>query len=280
MSYVEKSIQVAGFNIAMKIWNANCSNPILCLHGKMDNAASFDFLAPLFPNRKIVAVDFPGTGYSSHYPEGVMPNWKNDAYLILHLLNVLGWDSFDIISHSLGSLGATLIGIAKPEQVTHIIYLDILGPTVNFIDQKMNYFHDDIETYLSFNPKKRTTFLDQESAINDRMICGNISYEAAQALVKRGTIEDENGWHWTFDKRLRCVASTLPCEDELKLMFSSLDRPVCLIRANQGVPYPQDIFKNRAQYFQNLTIYEVQGGHHVHMDNPIPVANLISKFLG
>ncbi|KTD53851.1 lipase A [Legionella santicrucis] len=279
MSCIEKTIKIPGFNLALKIWNANCPNPILCLHGKMDNAASFDLLAPLFPERQIVAVDFPGTGYSSHYPDGVLPNWKNDAYLMLHLINALGWNSFDIIAHSLGSLVATTLGIAQPKQVGQIIYLDILGPTLNFIDKKIDYFHFDVETYLSFNPEKRTTFPDQKSVIQDRMLIGKISYAAAKALVKRGTIEDENGWYWTFDRRLRCVSSTLPCEDELRQMFYALDKPVSLIRANQGVPYPQDIFKSRTQCFRDLTIYEVQGGHHVHMDNPMPVANLIAQIL-
>lgn len=172
-----------------------------------------------------------------------------------------------------------MIGIALPKKINRVIYLDILGPTINFIDNKIEYYHSDIATYLSFNPGKRTLFPDQESAIQDRMTIGKISYAAAKALVNRGTIKTENGWCWAFDKRLRCVSSTLPGEDELRLMFSTLDKPVCLIRANQGVPYPENILKGRTQCFHDLTTFEVQGGHHVHMDVPIPVANLITQFL-
>lgn len=275
----EKNINLPGFTIGLKIWNAKCPKPVLCLPGKMDNAASFDLLAPLFPDRQFVAVDCPGTGFSSPYPAGVMPHWKNDAYLMLHLINVLGWDSFDIVAHSLGSLSATVMAIARPKQVSRIIFLDILGPTVNFIEQKWNYFHHDVETYLSYNPKQRTLFPNQTSAIQDRMKIGNISFQAAQALVSRGTIKNKDGWHWTFDKRLRCVSSTLPCEDELRGMFNVIETPVCLIRASKGVAYPENIFVSRAQSIRELTIHEVQGGHHVHMDNPAPVAKIISQFL-
>ena len=276
----EKNINLPGFTIGLKIWNAKCPKPVLCLHGKMDNAASFDLLAPLFPARQFVAVDYPGTGFSSSYPAGIMPYWKNDAYLMLHLINALGWDSFDIVAHSLGSLLATVIAIARPKQVGRVIFLDILGPTVNFIEQRLNYFHHDVETYLSCNLEQRTLFADQTSAIQDRMKIGNISYQAAQALVSRGTIKNKDGWHWTFDKRLRCVSSTLPCEDELRGMFDAIETPVCLIRAKQGVAYPENIFHSRAQSIRDLTIHEVQGGHHVHMDNPIPIANIISQFIG
>ncbi|WP_419421350.1 alpha/beta fold hydrolase (plasmid) [Legionella sp. D16C41] len=274
----ERSINIPGFTISLKIWNIKCSNPILCLHGKMDNAASFDFLAPLLSDRQIIAVDYPGTGFSSSYPEGVMPNWKNDAYLMLHLINALGWQSFDIIAHSLGSLLAATIVAARPQQVGRVIFLDILGPTINFMEQRMSYFHSDIETYLSYNNRARTLFPDQETAIRDRMKIGNISSQAAQALVKRGTVKSDEGWHWTFDKRLRCVSSTLPGEDELRQMFKAIEVPVCLIRAKQGVVYPQDLFKSRAECLKDLIVQEVQGGHHAHMDNPIPVANLISQF--
>ncbi|WP_245614210.1 alpha/beta fold hydrolase [Legionella massiliensis] len=280
INYEEKSINLPGFSIGLKIWHADCPNPVLCLHGKMDNAASFDFLAPLFPDRQFVAVDYPGTGVSSAYPEGVMPNWKNDAFLMLHLIKELGWKSFDIIAHSLGSLLATTIAIAKPQQLGRMVFLDILGPTANFIEQRINYFHHDLETYLSFNPQQRALFVDQESAIRDRMKIGNISYHAAQALVRRGTIKAKDGWYWTFDQRLRCLSSTLPAEDELRQMLRAIEVPVGLIRAKQGVSYPQELFQDRAQCLSDLTIYEVDGGHHVHMDNPVPVAHFISHFFG
>ncbi|KTC86096.1 MULTISPECIES: alpha/beta fold hydrolase [Legionella] len=276
----EKSIKIPGFTIGLKIWNAKSPKPVLCLHGKMDNAASFDFLAPLFPDRQLVAVDYPGTGFSSSYPEGVMPHWKNDAYLMLHLIKELGWNSFDIIAHSLGSLLATTIAIARPQQVGRMIFLDILGPTVNFIEQRMNYFQHDIETYLFYNSKQRTLFPDQNSAIQDRMKIGNISYQAAQALVERGTIKTKYGWHWNFDQRLRCLSSTLPCEDELREMLSAIEVPVGLIRAKQGVFYPDELFQSRAQTIKDLSIYEVDGSHHVHMDDPIPVAQISFEFMG
>jgi pimeloyl-ACP methyl ester carboxylesterase len=111
------------------------------------------------------------------------------------------------------------------------------------------------------------------------MKIGNISYQAAQALVHRGTIKCEKGWVWSFDPRLRCVSSTTPYEDELRAMFNAIEASVCLIRAKEGVPYPDNTFQGRAQAIKNLNIHEVQGGHHVHMDHPAPVAKIISQFL-
>ncbi len=278
-AYVERKIKIPGFTIAFKIWNSKNTKPTLCLHGKLDNAASFDLLAPLLPDTQLVAVDYPGTGFSSQYQEGAIPHWKNDAFLMLHLIKALNWEKFDIIAHSLGSLLAIIIAIALPNQVGKLILLDILGPTVNFIEHGTSYLHRDVTTYLTHSQYPRTIFPDQESAIQDRMKTDNISYQAAQAFVNRGTKKCDQGLVWTFDRRLHCVSSTLPYEDELKAMFQAIEMPLCLIRAKQGVPYPDNIFQKRAESIKNLTIHEVQGGHHVHMDDPAPVARMISQFL-
>ncbi|MGQ3890219.1 alpha/beta fold hydrolase [Legionella sp. CNM-1927-20] len=61
-------------------------------------------------------------------------------------------------------------------------------------------------------------------------------------------------------------------------MFNAIEVPICLIRAKQGVFYPEDVFHSRLQCLRDLTVYEICGGHHVHMDNPVPVANLIANF--
>lgn len=110
------------------------------------------------------------------------------------------------------------------------------------------------------------------------MKIGNISYQAAQALVNRGMKKSKEGWIWTFDHRLRFVSSTMPYEDELRTMFKAIQSSVCLIRAKQGVSYLNDVFQGRTKSIKNLTIHEIEGGHHVHMDNPSPVAKIISQF--
>lgn len=277
-NYQERKIEIPGFSIATKLWHPKHDRPILCLHGKMDNAASFDLLAPYLPNFQLAAIDYPGVGYSSWYPEGVMPHWKNDAFLMVKLIKTLQWKQFDILAHSLGGLLATTIAIVMPEKVGKLVYLDILGPTVNFIENGMTYIHRDLETYLSYQQNERRIFTDLESAIQDRMKIGNISYAAAAALAQRGMIKNKNGWIWNLDPKLRCISSTLPYEDELIAMFNAIKVPVCLIRANNGVPYPKTTFDKRAKAIKNLTIETLEGGHHLHMDDPEPVAEIVSKF--
>ena len=45
--------------------------PIVALHGRQDNAGSFDRLIPLLPrNVTVLCLDMPGHGFSSHLPKG------------------------------------------------------------------------------------------------------------------------------------------------------------------------------------------------------------------
>ena len=55
-----------------KAWGDPSGFPVLGLHGWMDNAGTFDKLAPLLlKSLFFVAVEMPGHGFSSHYPSGM-----------------------------------------------------------------------------------------------------------------------------------------------------------------------------------------------------------------
>lgn len=274
----ELKIKIPGFTIAAKSWGDECGKPILCLHGMLDNAASFDFLAPLLPDFYVVAIDFPGTGHSSRYPEGVIPSWRNDTFLLFHIVKSLGWSACDIIAHSLGSLSATSMAMSKRNVVRKMILLDVIGPKLSFLENRGDCFDRDVDYVLNNKDQKHTEFPSEEEAIRERMKIGNISHKAAQALVSRGTKNSKQGVVWDFDQRLRCVGFTLPFEDELLFMLRGLDIPVCLIRAERGIPYPETVFQARCQAVKQLQMHFVSGGHHVHMDDPVPIANIAAHF--
>uniref|UniRef100_A0A8C0WEN0 AB hydrolase-1 domain-containing protein n=1 Tax=Castor canadensis TaxID=51338 RepID=A0A8C0WEN0_CASCN len=69
----ELKLAVPWGHIAAKAWGSLQGPPVLCLHGWLDNANSFDRLIPLL--RKVdfhyVAMDFGGHGLSSHYSPGL-----------------------------------------------------------------------------------------------------------------------------------------------------------------------------------------------------------------
>ena len=76
---------------------------MLCLHGRLDNAASFDGLGPQLAAAgfDVVALDFLGHGRSPWRADG-MYTLPTNAAAVAHTLDALGWASCIFIAYSLG----------------------------------------------------------------------------------------------------------------------------------------------------------------------------------
>ena len=87
----ERFISIPGFTLAAREWGPSDGIPTLALHGWLDNASSFSFLAPLLPALHIVAIDSPGCGHSSHCPIGVIPSVIDEVFYMLEAASAMGW---------------------------------------------------------------------------------------------------------------------------------------------------------------------------------------------
>jgi len=97
-----------GLRLAAKRWSAASAaggGPrILALHGWLDNASSFDRLAPRLLERlggtaTLVALDFPGHGRSDSRPGPLY--FFDHVEAVLEALEALQWPSCHLVGHSL-----------------------------------------------------------------------------------------------------------------------------------------------------------------------------------
>ena len=72
MSARDIELQLPHIRIAAREWGDPEGEPVLAIHGWLDNAASFDTLAPLLAELHLVALDLPGHGRSQHRPRSHM----------------------------------------------------------------------------------------------------------------------------------------------------------------------------------------------------------------
>ena len=101
---------------------------LLCLHGWLDNAASFQPLAPHLAAFDWVALDLPGHGGSAHRPPGcdyAFADWLHD---VLDALDSLGWHQADLLGHSMGGAIASFVAAAAPSRVRRLALVEALGP--------------------------------------------------------------------------------------------------------------------------------------------------------
>ncbi|GAB5574327.1 serine hydrolase-like protein 2 isoform X4 [Prionailurus iriomotensis] len=101
----EMKLAVPWGHIAAKLWGSQQGPPVLCLHGWLDNANSFDRLIRLLPKDfHYVAMDFGGHGLSSHYSPGLPYYQQNFVIEVQRVVAALKWNRFSIMGHSFGGI--------------------------------------------------------------------------------------------------------------------------------------------------------------------------------
>jgi pimeloyl-ACP methyl ester carboxylesterase len=109
-------------------WRVEYAPRVLCLHGWLDNAASFSPLAPLLDRLDRVALDLPGHGYSEHRHFSTRYHFVDYLFNVDAALDTLGWEDCHLVGHSLGAAIAAVYGAGAPERVRSLVLLDSMGP--------------------------------------------------------------------------------------------------------------------------------------------------------
>ncbi|XP_063228390.1 probable serine hydrolase isoform X2 [Bacillus rossius redtenbacheri] len=283
-------IPVPWGHIAGKWWGPTDVKPILCLHGWQDNAGTWDALAPLLPpDVSMLAMDFPGHGLSSHYPPG-QPYYQID-YLafVRRIVRHFGWDQVSLMGHSMGSIVSFMYSCTFPGEVTSYIGIDALQPQTippEIVLKWRGYELDKVLETLTLDIKNRPAYsYDEAISIYEKGTHGSLTRASCEILMKRGTVKHEDG-RYSFNRDLRLKHSIVtgwPPKNIL-LFAASIDCNVLHIKAKSGLVYSDskitretlDALKNSAKYFEH---HDVEGTHHVHVNNPERVAPLITQFL-
>lgn len=110
---------------ALRWGSASATQKLLAVHGRLDNAASFNFVGPIFAaaGYELVALDLPGHGHSPWKSDGIYSLLSQSASVV-QALDALGWSSCTMLAHSLGCSYATVAVGAFPERFTACIFIE------------------------------------------------------------------------------------------------------------------------------------------------------------
>ena len=100
---------------------------LLCLHGWLDNAASFQPLLPYLTNYHVIAIDWPGHGLSDHRSADAHYHFLDWVYDLIALFRTQQWQAIDIVGHSMGAMVACSFAAAFPEHVRTLTLIDAIG---------------------------------------------------------------------------------------------------------------------------------------------------------
>ena len=252
---------------------------ILALHGWLDNAASFQPIAEYLTDYYIVALDITGHGLSSHRSNGAHYHLIDFAYDLHELIESQGWGAFTLMGHSMGGIIATIYASCFPEHVSKLISIESFGPMTKDTQSSPTQLRDSILSRLKAQRSEAKHPRSIERTVEARVMVGDIKIESARLLITRNIREKNGLLFFTTDRRLRTFSSLRMTEPQAEAFVRNIKCPTLVITGTEGYESMRTILHNRVDWVEQLTVAECEGYHHLHMDNPQPVAKKIVEFL-
>jgi pimeloyl-ACP methyl ester carboxylesterase len=280
MRVAELSIPLGDRTLAARAWGDASKPPMLALHGWLDNAGSFDRLAPLLADRWcVVALDLKGHGRSSHLASG----WYHYVDYFDDLRAVLdhfGWERVAWLGHSLGGTHASLFAALYPERVDTLLLIEALGPLTATPEQSLDQLRRGIDERAAFAKRRPLrVFPDLESAIAVRMAASGLSHDAAKPIVERGVDAVDGGFVWSSDAKLTLASPQRYTEAQILAMLRGIRTRTLLILAEPATSYLQDsMMAPRIACVDDIEVVRIAGNHHVHLEAPEKVFAAITEF--
>ncbi|KAJ3191124.1 hypothetical protein HK101_008071 [Irineochytrium annulatum] len=173
------------------------SSCVLALHGWLDNANTWDLVAPRLASlgAYVVCIDMAGHGHSEHrHPQGGYYLW--DMYLtlpkvddILGVVDFLDWPVFTLIGHSTGGhIAASFAGV-YPTRVRALAMIESIGTSIQFKAEEPAEMAGFIQKRrdLNRNGGRTRVYESFEAAVQARTQgFTRVSADAARLLCERG----------------------------------------------------------------------------------------------
>jgi len=276
----ELEIQTSTLRLSAKCWGNPEGMPVLAFHGWLDNAATFDHLAPYLKEFRLVSLDLPGHGLSEHRSSGSSYHFSDIIVDVLEVLHVLGWQRFSLLGHSMGAGVASYLAGTIPEKISSLILIEGLGSLAQKADKMPEILRESAEQWQQLPNKKLPIYPDVETAVKVRHHVGGIEESSVRTLVARGLQPVDGGFTWRSDPRLKIKSRHYLTEDQACAFLEQITAPVLLIEAeNAKQDQWKELLLKRIPYIKNLQHRKVSGDHHLHLDNPQEVAVVIREFL-
>ncbi|KAF9966226.1 hypothetical protein BGZ70_002964 [Mortierella alpina] len=258
----ERTFQLRnGIVLAGKHWTtatstapARDSRRFLALHGHLDNAGSFDLLAPLMFQQlgpeplEILALDLAGHGMSSHRQTEDYNLWRFVEDLD-QVTEQLQWHKHALIGHSMGGAVCTLYAGLYESRVVLCILLDNLGPWARPVEDQPRHLLTHIEQKKNLAHKRMAFHPTIESACDARSKGGDfiLHPDSAKVLVTRGLrpVEVPNpndpnnnntrlqGWTWSTDRILTIQPAQTLASGYARAFLCRITSPVLAVMASE-----------------------------------------------
>ena len=278
---MEKSyrLNLVGCDCQIIEFNSSATTIAFALHGWLDNIETFRTMADFMPDVRMIAVDMPGHGHSAHLSKNQVYHFIDGVYLIDDLRRHFQLSQINIIGHSMGGALGCLYAVAQKSKLGKLVMIDAIGPLTATPDESAQLLINSVRQRAKYEPDAPVIYETIEDVLLAKSDISKIEPELLRPIVERSLLPLENGYTWRTDPRLRHVSSSRLSEDQLIPLINQIDADVLLLEADNGFIKPSELMQLRKDYFKNLEVVEVEGGHHMHLEHPKFCAEKIQTFL-
>lgn len=256
---------------------------VLCLHGWLDNAASFIPLMTELKGKRVIAIDWVGHGLSCHRSIDAHYHFIDYVFDLLELFEKNHWQKIAIVGHSMGGMIASAFTAAFPEKVSSLTLIDSIGFISGSVSQSTEQLREGMISRLKnkakLKDKKKKFHQTIASAIAARMAVSDLTFQNAELIVNRALLKSSQGFEWRSDPRLRNISPYRLTLTQAEQFIKDIKAPVQLIYGDNGLEMVTKGIKHFSPMFHFIQLDELKGGHHVHMEQPKQTAVLISAFI-
>jgi esterase len=227
---------------------------LIALHAHIMEATTFAPLSALVaPAWRVIALDQRGHGYSDHAPTYTRDDYLHDLEAFVEHLNL----SYAVLlGNSLGGVNAYQFAARHPEKVRGLIIEDI-GAEVR----------DDLSFVLAWEGRFAT-----REALAERVGARFLPY------LQDSFRETPEGWSLAFNPR-DIVESGKCLSGDHWPDWLSTDCPALLLRGRESRVTTSTMVEQMAARRSNTRLKQLDGGHILHLDNPVGFANAVKEFL-
>ncbi|HTL13131.1 MAG TPA: alpha/beta hydrolase [Bdellovibrionota bacterium] len=283
----EFDIESATWDWSGMAWGPMSGKPVLALHGWLDNAASFSGLGPLLAEKgyRVFAVDLPGHGGTPSRDDPYGYHFVDSVTAVAELMDSLELKTVRLLGHSMGAGIASLYAGTFPERISHLALIEGLGPFSGVESEAPARLRKHVDAVMALMEKTPPVYTakDIPGLVKKRAAVGPLSEAGAAELIERALTPIEDGPRgaltWRTDVRLKLPSAQRMTEAEILAFLKAIKAPTLLVLGEKGMAFEPALAKGRQDVIKNLQLHRLPGGHHLHLDDPGPVSDLLARFL-
>lgn len=277
----EREFRLPALTLAALSWGEDSGHPVIALHGWLDNAGSFDLLAPELAACHCVALDLAGHGKSSHRSLDSAYNIWQDVGDVLDIADALGWERFSLLGHSRGGAIATLFAGTFPDRIERLMLVEGGLPFVGEAADAPQNLAKSITQSRQLMGKRGRVYGSREKAIAERVNgFSPVTEQAADILARRSLKQTNGGWQWQADQRLKAESELKLTRELLAPFLERVAAPAICILADDSPFGDWPIYREMLDRISGIEVHRISGRHHFHLEGEAPrIAAHLNRFL-